>query len=155
MPDGDSVAFIDPSHLGRDHTALTIIKGYFQGIAAEGKTWKRSWDACLDDMVPYLVKHKVKKLAIETNGLGDMPVTILRKLLKPYGIGIVGWYSSNAKHSRIMAAGSCAHLIHLSKESDKNYTKQVIQYEFGAEPDDAPDSLATGLCWIGYIKGKD
>jgi hypothetical protein len=42
----------------------------------------------------------------------------------------------------------------LSKESDTTYTNQVVQYEYKATNDDAPDSLATGLEWIGLIKGK-
>ena len=63
--------------------------------------------------------------------------------------------SNTNKHSRIMAAGAFAPLIHLSKESDKIYLDQTVRYEYGCKNDDAPDSLASGMKWIGLIKGKE
>lgn len=149
----NSVAFLDPSHEGGDHTALSIIRGYMQGVAVVGFTWKRAWNHCLDDIVPLLKKYGVKKLCIETNGLGDMPVIMGGELLHPH-VEVVGRRSNNNKHSRIMAAGGYAHLIHLSKECGKSYTDQVTKYEYKAEPDDAPDSLATCLEWMGLLRGK-
>jgi hypothetical protein len=125
-----------------------------QGIAVFGKTWKKAWNHCLDELVPFLKTHNVKKLAIECNSLGDQPVIMMRQLLQGSGIGVVGVDSVLNKHSKIMAAGSYAHLIHLSKESDKVYIDQVVKYEYKAENDDAPDSLASCLEWIGLIRGK-
>lgn len=152
FPSGDSVAFIDPSHKGGDYTALSIVKAYGQGVAVVGYCFKKAWNHALDDMAPLLVKHGVRRLAFETNALGDMPVTMLRQAFK--GIGVVGRNTISNKHSRIMAAGSFAHLIHLSKESNKTYTDHVVEYEYNAKYDDAPDSLASCLEWIGLIKGK-
>jgi hypothetical protein len=77
---------------------------------------------------------------------------MLRKLWP--GLGIVGIPSVTEKHSTIMAAGAYAHLIHLSKESDKIFTQQVVRYEYDAEFDDSPDSLARCLQWLGLIRGK-
>lgn len=150
---GSSVAFIDPSHEGGDYTALTILKAHMQGVAVYGKVWKKAWNHCLDDMVPHLKKCGVARLAFETNALGDQPILMLRQLLP--GVGVVGKRSNTNKHSRIMAAGAYAHLIHLSKESDKIYTDHVVQYEYKAKFDDAPDSLASCLEWIGLIRGKE
>jgi hypothetical protein len=154
FPPADSVAWLDPSHKGRDFSALSIMHQHFQGMAVVGFVAKRAWNHWLDDMVPVLLKYRVKKLCVETNGLGDQPVIMLRQLLKGHGIGVVGMDNTDNKHARIMAAGAYAHLIHLSKESDRGYTDQVIQYEYGAEPDDAPDSLASCLKWLGLIRGK-
>lgn len=150
---GTSVAFIDPSHEGGDYTALTILKAHMQGVAVYGKVWKRAWNHCLDDMIPHIKKCGVQKLAFETNALGDQPIIMLRQVLP--GIGVVGKRSNTNKHSRIMAAGAYAHLIHLCKESDKIYTDHVVQYEYNSKFDDAPDSLASCLEWIGLIRGKD
>jgi hypothetical protein len=151
---GHSVAFIDPSHMGGDYTALTILKAYMDGVAAVGFVWKKAWNHCLDETCSQLLTFGVKKLCIETNGLGDQPVIMLRDLLGQKGIGVVGKPSNSNKHSRIMSAGSYAHLIHLSKQSDATYTKQVVQYEYKAKHDDGPDSLASCLEWIGLIRGK-
>lgn len=155
FPTGDSaVAFIDPSFKGGDFTALSIFKHHFDGVAVHGKVWKRAWNHCLDDMIIELKKYSVKRVGFETNSLGDQPIIMLRQGLAGLGVGVVGKDSTSNKHSRIMAAGGYAHLIHLSKESDKAYTDQVINYEYDADNDDAPDSLATGLEWIGLIRGK-
>ncbi len=151
-PVGDSVAFLDPSHKGVDFTALTIGKMHFQAFACVGFVWKKAWNHCLDDMVMKLRKFGVKKICIETNGLGDQPVMMLRQLLAGAGIGVVGMDSTTEKHAKIMAAGTYAHLIQLSKESDRTYTDQVVQYEYKAKNDDGPDSLASLLKWIGLIR---
>lgn len=153
FPTGDSaVAFIDPSHEGGDYTAITILKQYMQGVAVVGFCFKKAWNHCVEDMLPIIRKYNVQKLAFETNALGDMPILMLRQVLP--GVGVVGRRSNTNKHSRIMAAGSMAHLIHLSKESDKTYENLVVQYEYKAKNDDAPDSLASCLEWLGLIKGK-
>jgi hypothetical protein len=148
---GTCVAFIDPSDGGND-TALSIFRMFGQAMAVVGFSWKRSWHHCLDDMEPIFKKYGVSKVCFETNKHGEQPIDLLRSSFK--NIGVVGRYSNGNKHSRIMAAGTLAHLIHLSKESHKNYIDQVVKYEMGAKIDDAPDSLATGLEWIGVIKGK-
>ena len=148
---GTSVAFIDPSDGGND-TAMSIFKQHMQGIAVVGFTWKKSWHHCLDDMLPLFQKYGVAKLCFETNKHGQQPLDVLRQVFP--GIGVVGRNSTTNKHSRIMAAGTYSHMIFLSKESNKNYVDHVVKYEYGSKIDDAPDSLATGLEWIGLIRGK-
>lgn len=153
-PVGDSVAFLDPSHKGEDYTALSSLRQHFQGVAVKGRVWKKAWNHCLEEIVAELKATGVKKLCVETNGLGDQPVIMLRQLLQGLGIGVVGKDSVINKHAKIMAAGAYAHLIHLSKDSDRIYTDQVVQYEYKAKNDDGPDSLASCLEWIGLIRGK-
>lgn len=148
---GSSVAFIDPSDGGND-TAMSIFKQHMQGIAVVGFTWKKSWHHCLDDMLPLFQKYGVAKICFETNKHGQQPLDVLRQVFP--GIGVAGRCSITNKHSRIMAAGTYSHMIFLSKESSKNYIDHVVKYEYGSKIDDAPDSLATGLEWIGLIRGK-
>lgn len=155
FPTGDSsVAFIDPSFEGGDYTALSIVKSHMDGVAVAGFVFKRAWNHCLEDMLPHLKKYNVRKLCFETNSLGTMPLDMLRGVFGD-AIGVVGRKSNTNKHARIMAAGSYAHLIHLSKESDRVYIDQVVKYEYKAKHDDAPDSLASCLEWIGLIRGKE
>lgn len=151
FPGGTAVAFIDPSE-GGDYTALSIVKAYMGGVAVFGTVWKRAWNHCLDDMGPIFKKYGVAKLAFETNCTGNMPIDLLRTTFKD--IGVVGRRANNNKHSRIMAAGAFAHLIHLSKDSTKLYLDHVVKYEYKAKYDDAPDSLASCLEWVGLIRGK-
>lgn len=148
-----AVAFIDPSFEGGDYTALSIAKSHFDGIAVKGRVWKKAWNHCLDEIVQELLTCNVKRVCFETNCLGDQPVIMLRAAL-PSGIGVIGKKSTGYKHSRIMNAGAFAHLIFLAKNSDRKYLDQVTQYEYGAQNDDAPDSLASLLEWLGLIRGK-
>lgn len=153
FPTGDSVAYLDPSD-GGDYTALTIFKGLFDGLAVQGHEWKKAYYHCYDSLVEVLVKRGVKRLCFETNKHGDQPIIQLRELLAPYGIGVVGRHSVGDKHASIEKAGSYAHQLYLSKQSDRSYTDHVVKYEYGAKFDDAPDSLARGLEWLGLLKVK-
>jgi len=153
FPNGDSVAFIDPSD-GGDYTAVSILKAHMSGMAVVGYAWKKAWFHCTDEILAAFKARGVRKVCFETNATGSQPIDQLRQLLAPLQIGVVGKHSDTNKHAVIMAAGSYSHLIHLSRESDKVYTKLVEQYEYGAKFDDAPDSLARGLEWLGLIRGK-
>lgn len=152
-PVGDSVAFLDPSD-GGDYTALSSMRAHFDGMAVKGRVWKKAWYHCLDDIVAELKATGVRRLAFETNCTGTQPIEQLQRILGPLGIGVVGIASTTEKHSTIMAAGAYSNLIYLCRDSDRLYTDQVVQYEYKAKHDDAPDSLARGLQWIGLIRGK-
>lgn len=148
-----SVAFIDPSE-GGDFTAVSIIKAYMDGVAVQGHQWKKAWYHCLDDFARIFKELKTGKVCFETNKFGVQPISQLQSVLGPLGIGVVGKQSDSNKHAVIMSAGSYSHLIHLSRKSDATYTNHVVQYEHDAEFDDAPDSLARCLEWLGLIRGK-
>lgn len=152
-PVSDSVAFIDPSD-GGDYTAVSVVRGLMDGVAVKGKVWKRAWYHCTDEMIALFKATKVTRVCFETNCTGTQPIAQLQQLLGPMGIGVVGKHSDSNKHAVIMAAGSYSNLIHLSRDSDKTYIDHVVKYEYGVEFDDAPDSLARCLEWIGLIKGK-
>ncbi len=149
---GSAVAFMDPSFTGGDYTAISIVKAFMEGVAVVGFAYKKAWNHCLEDIAVNLAKYGVKRLCFETNSLGDQPLEILRSVFN--NVGVVGKPSNTNKHSRIMSAGTYSHLIHLSLESNQHYRDQVIKYEYKAAHDDAPDSLASCLEWIGLIRGK-
>ncbi len=152
FPVGDSVAFIDPAFEGKDYTAISICKVMMQGVAVVGFNWKKSWNHCIDDIAGLLDRFHVKKLAFETNSLGEQPLEILRQAFG--SVGVRGWHSNTNKHSRIMSAGMFAHHIHLAEESGPDYISHVVKYEYKSQFDDAPDSLASCLSWLGLIRGK-
>jgi hypothetical protein len=155
FPVGDSVAFIDPSD-GGDYTAMSVFRGYFSGIAVKGRVWKKAWYHCIDEIVAECKARGVRRLCFETNKHGEQPLDQLKAAFKlaELQVGVVGSYSDSNKHLIIEVAGSYAHQIYLSKDSDTTYTNQVKKYEYGSEFDDAPDSLARGLEWLKLIKGK-
>ncbi|HND84198.1 MAG TPA: DUF5681 domain-containing protein [Pseudobdellovibrionaceae bacterium] len=153
FPEKDAVAFIDPSD-GGDFTAVSIVTQHFNGYAVVGFEWKMAWYHCLDNIAEAFKKYKVRKFCFETNMTGTHPLVQLREYFKPHQIGVAGKHSDSNKHACIMQAGTYAPMIHLSKQSGRDYTDHVVQYEYGAKFDDAPDSLARCLEWIGLIRGK-
>lgn len=159
FPKGESIAFVDPASKGgakRDGTAMSIIRGHFDGIAVQGKLWKKSWNAAVDEIVAACKDFGVIQLYFECNSLGETPIDILRVALKEAGVkcGVVGVDSTTNKHGRIMAAGAYADGIFFSKTSDAEYLKETKNYEFGVEHDDSPDSLAGAMKQAGLVKDK-
>ena len=150
--EGTAVAFIDPSHEGGDYTALTIGRSYFDGVAVKGRVWKKAWNHCLDEIIEELTRCNVQRVAFETNALGDQPVIMLRGAL-PTGVGVIGKKNTKQKHARIVNAGVFAEHLHIAKNSDRKYIEQVTGYEYGSKNDDAPDSLASLLEWLGLVRG--
>lgn len=157
FPTSGAVAFIDPSFKGIDYTALSIASGYFSGVAVVGYVRRKAWNHCIEELLNLCKQHNVKKLCIECNSLGDMPVNLIREKAKAMGlsIGVSGKINTEEKHSRIMNAGTFAENLHLSKKSDKLYIDHVTKYEYKSKFDDAPDSLASLLEWIGIVKPKN
>jgi len=153
LPAGKTVAFIDPSD-GGDYTAITIMLGYFDGVACVGFEWKMAWYHCLDEITKKFKEFDVGRVCFETNATGTQPIIQLKEHFKALQIGVVGKHSDSNKHAVIMQAGSYAQRIHLSKQSGQSYTDHVIQYEYGAKSDDAPDSLARCMEWLGLLWGK-
>lgn len=151
-----AIGFIDPSFKGIDYTALTILTGYFSGVAVHGVVRKKAWNHCIDELLLICKEKNVKKLCIETNSLGDMPVILIRQRVKELGlsIGVSGRITTTEKHGRIVNAGTFAESIHISKKSDKLYKEHVTKYEYKSKFDDAPDSLASCLEWAGLVKNK-
>lgn len=156
FPTSGAVAYIDPSFKGIDYTAMSVISGYFSGVAVEGYVRKKAWQHCIEEYLTICKKLNVKKLCIECNSLGDTPLDLIRAKVKEMGlgIGVMGRTSTTDKHADIVNAGTFAESIYLSKKSDKLYIEQVTKYEYKSKFDDAPDSLARGLMWIGIVKTK-
>jgi phage terminase small subunit len=152
FPVGETIAFIDPAFGGEDYTAVAIFKAHFESVAIVGFAWKKSWEHCIDDIYAAFKRFNTKRYAFETNKTGDQPLDLLRTAMP--GIGCVGIFSNTNKHSRIMAAGNFSHHMHLSKLSNKAFIDQTVRYEHNAKNDDAPDAIASGLAWVGLIRGK-
>lgn len=147
-----SVAFIDPSD-GGDYTAMSVVALTGDGVMVEGYEWKRAWNHVLEEISEVIQARNIQRIAFETNKHGRQPVELLQSLFP--GIGVIGWNASSNKHARILSAGHFAHRIHLSKQSHRLYLEHVVKYEYKAKFDDAPDSLASCLEWIGLIRGKE
>ncbi|MDR2709177.1 MAG: hypothetical protein LBC07_04295 [Elusimicrobiota bacterium] len=147
-----SIACIDPSHEGGDTTAITIAQGYgeFQKLFIAGYCFKLAWYDCKKELVGLLQKYNVKQAYFENNALGEEPIRQFRNF--NLSCKIIGFKSVENKKAKIQNAGMFSKSLVLSAQSNTEYKKQFLEYEVGAEHDDAPDSLASLLINVGLMK---
>lgn len=158
-----NIMFIDPSHKGGDLTAFAIGGMVGARLPVVGFAFKKAWYDCLEEMDAVLGLFKINRIAIETNGLGELPILQLRQA----GLnGVVGKNHTGNKHSRIMNCASFAEqvlrLVDLKGKAippaliaaNELFIDRVRRYEYGVKQDDPPDALA-GLCgFLGMIDDK-
>lgn len=153
----ENVAFIDPAREGKDFTAISVAGRNFDNLIVSGWAFRKAWYDCLTEFEKIFTALNVGRVCIETNGIGDLAVIQMRKL----GIPTVGRNTTTNKHQRIMNIASYVKDIKLFEMTDgdpsllqgnKIFIDQVKNYEYNAEHDDAPDSLAGVAIFMGLIK---
>jgi len=154
----NTVAFIDPSHKGGDYTALAIGGMHFKNLVISGFAFKKAWYDCLDEFKLLFEFFGVKSVCFETNNLGDEPVIRMRQL----GAACVGKNSTENKHRRIINAAFFSEHI-LLHEVEGNFDSEILQanqifmqqtkdYEYRVRYDDAPDSAAGLMEYLGIVQ---
>lgn len=153
----ENVAFIDPAREGKDFTAISVAGRNFDNLVVSGWAFRKAWYDCLTEFEKIFTALNVGRVCIETNGIGDLAVIQMRKL----GIPTVGRNTTTNKHQRIMNIASYVKDIKLYEMTDGDpsllqgnqiYIDQIKNYEYNAEHDDAPDSLAGVAIFMGLIK---
>ncbi|MDR3112768.1 MAG: hypothetical protein LBU09_00145 [Endomicrobium sp.] len=145
-----TVCSIDPSHEGGDTTAMTIVHTYLDRLLIVGFAWPKAWYDCLDEIIEAARKYNIKRGYFENNALGDEPIRQLNNLknnpeYSDLACLWTGFKSLDNKEAKIQNAGMFLKFFLLSRESNNEYKNQLIDYEVGADHDDAPDSLANWL----------
>lgn len=156
-----TVCFIDPSHQGRDYTAIVFGSVWGHKIYTAGFVFRKAWDDCEDEILELCKVFKCKRLWFETNGVGKSPIKILRGMLKTIGCGVTESYTDTNKHKRIMAYATylndymyyeASEIPSKYLQANKKYLAQVKNYEYNSENDDAPDASALLVEKLGFIK---
>ncbi len=160
FPGNGAAGFVDPSHEGNDYTAFAVGAMNFDNFIVAGFAWQKAWDDCIDDIVAVMSALKVNRFAFESNGLGKHPVLLLRR----QGANVREWRSETNKHGRILNAATFKGHIKLAqylppqlstpgfREAQQAFNNMVVDYEYKAEHDDAPDALASLMQFIGLVK---
>ena len=152
----ENVAFIDPAREGKDFTAISVAGRNFDNLVVSGWAFRKAWYDCLDEFAEIFTTLKVNRVCIETNGIGELAVSQMRKL----GIPAVGRNTTSNKHARIMNIASYVNDLELFEQktgsgalinANQIFIEQVKNYEYNAEHDDAPDSMAGVAIFMGLI----
>lgn len=154
---GENVAFIDPAREGKDFTAVSVAGRNFDNLVVSGWAFRKAWYDCLNEFEQIFSMLNVGRVCIETNGIGDLAVIQMRQL----GIPTVGRNTTTNKHARIMNIASYVEDLRLFEQTtgspdliqaNQIFIDQVKNYEYNAEHDDAPDSMAGVAIFMGLIK---
>lgn len=139
------VAVLDPAYKGTNFTALCIL--FTDGIEyfARGWAWRKEVTDQADTIVKCLQEMGAKNLYIESNGDKGLTYKYFREH-HPGRIQYHEYYESENKHVRILNRikpnwGK----INFHPDTQGEWLNQILDYQEGQEPDDAPDSLAGAL----------
>lgn len=152
------VAFIDPSHMGGDYTAIAIGGMHFKNLIITGFAFKKAWYDLLEEFKLLFQFYNVKSVCFETNALGEDPVNKMRLL----GAPCVGKNSTENKHRRIINAAFFVEHMLFNKvkenfsleilQANEIFINQVKDYEYRVKHDDAPDATAGLMEYLGVVK---
>lgn len=150
-----SAMWIDPAREGADYTAIVCGGRYLNDFIATGFCFRKAWSDCFGEIKQIGQMCNSERVIIETNGLGQFPVDILRG----QGLACVGYNTTQPKHAKILNAATLKEDIKLSRpvglspeltRANQLFIDQVVNYEYNSKHDDGPDALAS---LIKYIRG--
>ena len=142
---------IDAKYEGTDTGALT----FFSKINNEKHPFQAvgfKFDCHVDDYLDTIEKlyHKFNCMGIYKEKNDDKGYTA--KALKLRGLQAISYHESENKHIKISNyIYPMWKKIKWAKSTDLEYLNQIVDYEEGAEPDDAPDSLASLLKYGKFV----
>lgn len=152
------VAWLDPSFIGGDTTALTLFVIGAGKVYIKGYVFKRGWKDCMDEVVHILSNNNCKNFSYEGNGIFD---GIQEYLKEKYQIHADWEVSKQRKIFRIAKINRFLNkFVFLTEKNSYNraYMQQLKLYNFkitthpkAGEYDDAPDSLCTGAKFFRII----
>jgi len=144
---GTARAHLDAKYKGKHTMALTMLYKDGEKIHAYGKLWTQNIEDKYDDIVNILKLNKIGTLYLEENADKGLSATQFRNR----GIPVTSYHEKMNKHVKITG-----YLYKFFKDilwapqTDNEYMNQIVDYQEGQEPDDAPDSAASCLREMGF-----
>lgn len=144
----DGVAHIDAAYGGADCTAYTIFHELDDGrIIGFGALWERHVDECLDTIKAYHDEYRAGIVSVETNADKGY---LLGELETDYGFFTHGYQESTNKYIKIATYLKRNWTrIYWIAATFPEYIAQILDYNEWAEHDDAADSAASLIRYIG------
>lgn len=148
----ETFAFLDPSFMGGDYTALSFAANYGGKLILWGYCWREAWNIKRDEIAALLREHNCVSFHYESNCLGSTPDEMFAEV----GIDAQPFYSLGNKHARIYRGASyiSGRAVLCKNKGNDAYYKNVTEYTSDAANDDAPDSLVSNLLCNGVIEQR-
>jgi hypothetical protein len=133
-------AWLDPAYSGKDTTALTLM--YFEGkdMIVRGYAWRQDVTELYQKIADICNMFNCGTLFIESNGDHGLSAKDIEKIYP----SVRAIREKENKHNKIISyAKKNWPEIYFANDCNEDYLNQIIDYEEGEHPDDAPDSLAS------------
>ncbi len=142
-----TIAYLDPSYMGDNTTALSIGGRSEDTAYCRGYVWNENIIDLYDVIVDKLKRYNCGTLYIETNA--DKGLSM--KDISEKWSAVRGIHEKENKHIRIVdfAVRHFKNII-WANDTDDTYMNQIIDYQEGQDPDDAADSLAGLMRQLGF-----
>lgn len=135
-----TVGHIDTAYSGDHYTAFTLKQERDGRIILKGWVWRKSITDLYHQIVEIANNHNCGTIYIEENA--DKGLSKL-EMMKFYPT-MIGYSEKENKHNKII--GYLKYNwpeIYFDQYCQEEYLNQILDYEEGEEPDDAPDSAAS------------
>jgi len=143
---------IDAAYGGEDYTAFTIIKKTGGKFYVYGRLWHKHVDDVLPEIAQIRAGFNVGRIYCEDNG----DKGYLAKELTRRGERAIKYHEKMNKFLKITSylKAEWNNVIFVAG-TDPAYIEQICDYNENAEHDDAPDSLASLIRELWYVKESD
>lgn len=133
-------AWVDPAYSGKNTSTLTLVYFKDNKIVVKGWAWRQDITELYEKIKLICGMNNCGTIYMESNadnGLSAKAMELLWPAVRPVR-------EKENKHNKIiMYAKRNWPEIYFSNDCQEDYLSQVIDYEEGQEPDDAPDGLAS------------
>lgn len=143
---------IDAAYGGEDYTAFTIIKKTGGKFYVYGRIWRKHVDDVLDEIIKIRQGFNAGRFYCEDNGdKGYLAKELTRRRER-----VITYHEGMNKFLKITSylKAEWSNVIFVAG-TDEEYIRQICDYNENAENDDAPDSLASLVRELWYVKESD
>ena len=134
------IGHIDAAYEGEDYTAFTMVKQSAGKFYVFGKLWRKHVIDMENEILRLAKNRNCGKIYNEQNA----DKGFLRRDLEEKGARVELYHESQNKYIKIVTFLKAVwQNVIFTKDTDKEYIQQILDYNENAEHDDAPDSLSS------------
>lgn len=132
--------WLDPAYSGKNTTSLTLMQFQNKKMVVKGWAWRQDVTELYEKIKLICNMNLCGTLFIESNADHGLSKKDMEKIYP----SVQDVWTKDNKHNKIISyAKKNWPEIYFSNDCQEDYLSQIIDYEEGQEPDDAPDGLAS------------
>jgi hypothetical protein len=140
-------AWVDPAYSGDNTTALGFLGKHDGKWYARGWVWRKHVSDCYKGIIDLLTRYKATTLFVESNADKGYSAKDLSQMWP----SVRAINESMNKHIKIVTfAVQHFNKLYFALDIQPEWMNQILDYQEGQEPDDAPDQLASLLRQMGF-----